>query len=276
MFSASLKAVLALVLAVLLGVSLPTVAQARELRVCADPNNLPFSNSAEQGFENRIVHIVADELGADLSYVWWAQRRGFISNALNADLCDLIAGISDVPGLLLTYPAYYRSSYVFVTRADQEPIRSFDDPRLKTLQIGIQLVGEESSTPPAAALAGRSITQNVHGYSLLADYRTPNPPAAIIDALARGEIDVAVVWGPLAGYFAAQHEGLAVTPTQHPFERPELPMAFDVAMGLRLDEGALRQEIEGALTRRRSDIDAVLAQYHVPRLDHPRREGSAR
>jgi len=260
---------------ILLTLSLPAAAQARELRVCADPNNLPFSNSAEQGFENRIVRIVADELGADLSYVWWAQRRGLISNALNAGLCDLIPGISDVPGLLLTYPALYRSSYVFVTRSEEPPVRSFDDPRLQNLQIGIQLVGEDASTPPAIALARRGITRNIHGYSLLADYRTPNPPAAIIAALARGDIDVAVVWGPLAGYFAAEQGGLTVTPTERTFETPELPTAFDVAMGLRFDEGALRLDIEKAIGRRKHDIDAVLAQFHVPRLDHMQPQGRA-
>jgi mxaJ protein len=256
----------ALTLAALLAVG--GAAEARELRVCADPNNLPFSNDKGEGFENRIVEIVAKDLGARVSYTWWAQRFGFLRNTLNAGVCDLVPGIAGGQGLLLTFPPYYRSSYVFVTRASEAPVASLADPRLKTLRVGVQLVGDNgSNTPPAEALARRGVIANVRGYSVVGDYRQPDPPAAIITAVAKGEIDVAIAWGPMAGYFAArQAVPLQVTPLAEA-ESEGLPMAFDISMGLRRDEGALRQEIEAALQRSKPEIDAVLAQYHVPRLD---------
>jgi mxaJ protein len=247
----------------------PLAVQAGELHVCADPNNLPFSNDKEQGFENKIMSIVAGELGVKLTYVWWAQRRGVIANALDMGLCDIIPGIANVDGVLLTYPPYYRSTYAFVTRSAEAPVASFDDPRLPHLKIGIELIGQGGvNTPPAAALTRRGLVANVQGFSVLGDYREPNPPARIIDAVADGTVDVAIAWGPMAGYFAAREPvPLRVTPVVEQFDTPALPMAFDVSMGLRLDEGALRKDVESAISRRKAEIDKVLADYSVPRLD---------
>jgi mxaJ protein len=253
-------------LAALLAV--PPVA-ADQLRVCADPNNLPFSNNRAEGFENKIADLVARALDMDLVYVWWAQRRGYIGEALNTGLCDVIAGIGRVEGVLLTYPPYYRSAYAFVTRAGEDAITSLDDPRLRQVEVGVQLVGDsDASTPPAASLARRGIVDNVRGYNVAGDYSAPNPPAAIINAVARGDIDVALAWGPLAGYFAAKATPpLVVTPIAAYADGPDLPMQFDISMGLRLDEGALRMRIEGALDEHRAEVDAILAEYHVPRID---------
>jgi mxaJ protein len=248
----------------LLAVSLP--AAAGELKVCADPNNMPFSNRAEEGFENRIARLVADELGETLTYVWWAQRRGYIGEALDAGLCDIIPGIASVDGVLLTYPPYYRSGYVTVSRPDGPKISSFDDPALHALTVGVELVGYDGgNTPPAMALARRGIVDNVRGYSVLGDYSTPNPAARIIDAVADGEVDIAFAWGPMAGWFAKQH-GLRVTLLDAGSDG-EQPMAFDISMALRLDEGVLRKRVEAALDRHRSEIDHILADYGVPRLD---------
>jgi mxaJ protein len=246
-----------------------TAVQARELKVCADPNNMPFSNEQEQGFENRLARLVADEIDAKLTYVWWAQRRGLVTNALNAGLCDLIAGTASIDGVLLTYPPYYRSSYVFVLPAAAPDIHSLDDPRLETLEVGVELVGDDgANTPPAAALARRGITANVHGFSVLGDYSQPNPPARIVDAVADGTIAVALAWGPMAGYFAAHAATpLKAVPVAEQFDTPDLPMAFDISMALRLDEGELRMRIEDALQRRKADVDHILADYDVPRLD---------
>jgi mxaJ protein len=249
--------------------ALTAVAEARDLRVCADPNNLPFSNDRQEGFENKIVATVADELHFGLEYVWWAQRRGMVTEALDTGLCDLVPGVAEIEGILLAYPAYYRSSYVFVAAKNAPFIDSLDDPRLKNLRVGVQLIGDDgANTPPAVALAERGIVWNVRGYSLFDDYRQPNPPARIVTAVATGELDVAIVWGPVAGYFARhQTVPLRVTPVAEPFGDLDLPMAFDIHMGLRLDDGALRQQIEDALRLRRSDINTILAEYGVPRLD---------
>lgn len=255
-------------LALLLLIAAP--AGARELRVCADPNDLPFSNEAEEGFENRIVRILADELHAEVRYTWWAQRRGFIRSTLAALKCDLVAGVPSNMEMLRTSAPYYRSTYVFVTRAaDRLAIASFDDPQLRTLMIGVPLVGDDGANPPPAhALTRRGIVANVRGYPVYGDYADPAPSRAMFDALAAGEIDVAVAWGPIAGYFASRvAQPLSLAPVSPQIDGPMLPMVFDISMGMRKTDEGLRADIDAALAARRAEIDTVLADFGVPRLD---------
>jgi mxaJ protein len=243
--------------------------EARDLRVCADPNNLPFSNEAGEGLENKIVALIAEELGAELRYTWWAQRRGFLRNTLKAEACDLVPGLpANLEGVRTTAP-YYRSTYVFVTRTDGPEVASYNDPVLREKKIGVHLVGDDgSNTPPAHALARRGVIDNVRGYMVYGDYGEPNPPARILTSLAQGEIDIAIVWGPLGGYFATrQAVPLKVTPVRPSFDGPQLPMVFDISMAVRKEDDALRQEVDAALTRRRTDVDAILAAYGVPRIN---------
>ena len=241
-----------------------------ELRVCADPNNLPFSNERQQGFENRIAEIVAHDLNARLRYTWWAQRRGFVRNTLNARECDLLIGVPSSFERVTTTIPYYRSTYVFVTRGDRHiRVASFDDPLLRRVKIGVQMIGDDfTNTPPAHALSKRHIIQNVHGYSVYGDYRQPNPPARIIDALAKGDIDVAIAWGPLAGYFARKLAvPLDVTPVSPQIDLPFLPFVFDISMGVRRGDNALRDELNTIIARRKGAIDRILDQYGVPRVN---------
>ena len=256
---------LALLGAVGLAVAAPVAPM--PLRVCADPNNLPFSDAHGGGFENKIVELMARDLGQTVHYTWWAQRRGFVRNTLKADSCDLWPGVAAGLETLATTRPYYRSSYVFVSRADRHlDIRSFDDPRLRALKIGVQMVGNDAqNTPPTHALARRGIIGNVRGFMLYGDYTQPSPPAAIVDAVARGDVDVAVVWGPLAGYFAARENvAMSIYPVQPLMDGPQWPMVFDISMGLRRGEPAFKGEIEHALVQDAPAIDAVLARYHVP------------
>ncbi|ESZ24828.1 substrate-binding domain-containing protein [Mesorhizobium sp. L2C084A000] len=248
---------------------LPAIANARELRVCADPNNMPFSNAAGQGFENRIAEIIATDLGAKLTYTWWAQRRGFIRNTLKAGLCDLVPGTPANLEMLRTTTPYYRSSYVFVTRQDGPDVASFNDPRLRELRIGVQLIGDDgANSPPVQALGRRGIIGHLIGYPVYGDYSAPNPPARIVEAVANGEIDLAVVWGPLAGYFAQRQKvSLRITPVTPRIDGPQLPLMYDISMGVRREDDALRGDVNSALARHKAEIDAVLAQYGVPRLD---------
>jgi mxaJ protein len=242
----------------------------RELRVCADPNNLPFSNDRQQGFENKIAELVARDLNAKLTYVWWAQRRGFVRNTLNQNECEVLIGVASSFERARTTTPYYRSTYVFVTRSDRHlKIGSFDDPQLRRLRIGVQLIGDDATnTPPAHALSKRGIISNVRGYSVYSDYRQPNPPARLIDAVARGDVDVGVAWGPLAGYFADREPTrLSITPVSPQIDLPFLPFVFDISMGVRRGNDALRDELNGVITRRRAEIDRILADYGVPRLD---------
>src|SRR4051812_19530688 len=199
-------AALVICAALAMGASAPGSSLARStLRVCADPNNLPFSNARGEGFENRLAALVASELGRKkVVYTFFPQRRGFIRNTLRAGTCDVVMGIPAGFEMVRPTTPYYRSSYVFVTRKDAGvPIASFDDPRLRTLRIGIHVIGDDyNNVPPAEALATRHIVDNVRGFPIYGAYSEPDPPRALVDAVARQEIDVAIAWGPLAGYFA--------------------------------------------------------------------------
>jgi mxaJ protein len=258
-----------LLLACAMACSAQAPAAQRVLRVCADPNNLPFSNAAGDGFENRIVAVLARELGARVEYTWWAQRRGFLRNTLNAGTCDVVAGLASGMEAVRTTRPVYRSTYVFVTRATlAPPLSSLDDPRLASLKLGVQLVGDDgANTPPAHALARRGLVDNVRGFTVYGDYRDPAPQADIVDAVADGRIDAALVWGPVAGYFARRAKvPLALQPVTPWLDGPRSPMVFDVSLGVRKDDAALRLELDRALERQRAAIDAILADYGVPRV----------
>ena len=239
------------------------------LRVCADPNNLPFSNEKREGFENKIAALLGRELNLPVKYTWWAQRRGFFRNTLRAGLCDVVIGVPESFELAATTAPYYRSTYVFVSQRKRElNIKSLDDEQLKNLKIGVQIIGDDgANAPPAHALAARGITKRVVGYTLYGDYRTPNPPARIVDAVADGEIDVAIVWGPLAGFFAKKSRvPLALEPVTPQIDLPYLPFVYDVAVGVRRGEDELKGKIEEILTRRRGEIDGILDEYGIPRV----------
>jgi mxaJ protein len=239
------------------------------LRVCTDPNNLPFSNMQQAGYENRIADLLARDLGTTVEYTWWAQRRGFLRNTLIAGQCDVVIGYPSHADPVLTTKPYYRSTYVFVTRRERHVhVRSFDDPTLRTMRIGVQLVGDDgANSPPAHALSRRGIVGNLVGYTVYGDYRTDSPPSEIVAAVARGDVDVATVWGPLAGYFAVrQPVPLDLVPVEPQIDGP-LPQAFDISMAVRRNDRARLETLDHFLLRHRQDIDAILASYHVPRVD---------
>jgi quinoprotein dehydrogenase-associated probable ABC transporter substrate-binding protein len=242
------------------------------LRVCADPNNLPFSNRAEEGFENKLAQLVAQKLGMTVSYTWWAQRRGFVRHTLKAGDCDVVMGVPVHYDLVETTQPYYRSTYVFVTQADRHlDLRSIKDPRLNSLKIGVHLIGDDgTNTPPAHALGQEGLIDNVVGFMIYGDYRRPNPPAALIQAVEQGTIDVAAAWGPLAGFAAKQSP---VPLTVHVIEGGEafapLRFQFDIAMGVRHGDHALRQKLDGVIAAAKPEIEALLASYGVPLLPRP-------
>ncbi|HEX3865574.1 MAG TPA: quinoprotein dehydrogenase-associated putative ABC transporter substrate-binding protein [Gemmatimonadaceae bacterium] len=240
------------------------------LRVCADPNNLPYSNAQGAGFENKIAEMIGASLHRPVGYVWWAQRRGFVRNTLNAGMCDLVVGTVAGMDMLATTRPYYRSSYVFVSRRDRRlNVRSFDDPRLRTLRIAIQLIGDDGvNTPPAHALANRGITKNLVGFTVYGDYRKPNPTEAIVDAVVNREADVAVVWGPLAGYYARRLAvPLDLVPVWPRIDVPYLPFVFDIAMGARRRDTTFRAQLDDFIVARHQSIDSILDAYGVPRVE---------
>lgn len=235
------------------------------LRVCADPNNLPFSNDRGEGFENAIAELVARDLGRRVEYTWWPQRRGFIRATLRAGVCDVVMGVPEDYELALTTKPYYRSSYVFVSRPERHlALESLDDPRLRRFSIGLHVVGDDySNVPPGDALVARGITENIRGYSIYGDYTQPNPPAALIDAVAKNEVDVAIAWGPLAGFFGSR-EGLDIAPVA---EVRDVPLQFSISMGVRRKDKQLRDELNRVLERREREIESVLRRFHVPTVE---------
>jgi quinoprotein dehydrogenase-associated probable ABC transporter substrate-binding protein len=239
----------------------------RELRVCSDPNNLPFSNQRQEGFENRLAQLIASDLGATVKYTWLPQRRGFVRNTLGAGACDVIMGMPAGAERVLTTQPYYRSSYVFVYRKDHHlAIRSLDDPALRKLKIGVQLIGDDyANTPPVHALSRRGIVGNLVGFSVFGDYSQENPPARVIDAVVSGQVDIALAWGPLAGYFA-QRSGadLVVIPVSPAADPPSLKFTFDIALAVRPGNVALRDELDRVLQQRRPEIRRVLTEFGIP------------
>jgi mxaJ protein len=234
--------------------------------VCADPNALPYSNERREGFENAIVELVARDLGRPVQYTWWAQRRGFIRNTLRAGLCDVLAGVPAGFDVTLNTHPYYRSTYVFVQRAADTPrVHSLDDPALRRLRIGVQLVGADGvNTPPAHALTARGIVSNVRGYPVYGDYSRARPSWGALNALLENEVDVAVAWGPLAGYFARQAASpIDIVPVAGPID-PQVPFAFDISMGVRRGDRELAAALDDVIARSASEIRQILLSYAVP------------
>jgi quinoprotein dehydrogenase-associated probable ABC transporter substrate-binding protein len=244
-------------------------AQDPVLRVCADPNNLPFSNQNLEGFENRIADVIANDLNARVEYTWWAQRRGFFRNTLKAGLCDVVIGVPHDLEMAATTKPYYSSTYVFVYRKDSGlSLHSFDDEALKTIRVGVQMIGDDfSNAPPAHALSRRHIINNVVGYSVYGDYAKPNPPADIMKAVEKKQVDAAIVWGPLAGYFAKQSsQPLVLVPVSPQVDQPALPFVYDISLGVRRGDKSLRDRLDEILVKRRNEIDRILDDYAVPRV----------
>ena len=245
----------------------PARGRERVLRVCADPAGLPFSSERRDGFENEVASLLARELGARLEYTWWVQRRGFFRNTLTASRCDVVIGAPKGLDLARTTRPWYRSTYAFVTRADSglADLRSIDDPRLRTLRIGVPLAGDDGANPPPVhALARRGIIEQVRGFHLYAEVGREVPAA--IEAVAKSELDVAILWGPVAGA-GAKRAGvpLVVTPVAEPRDG-EQPFTFAIAMATRRADTALAAELDAFITRRRDALDAILARAGVPTI----------
>ena len=240
-----------------------------ELRVCADPFDLPFSNDQEEGFENKIAHLVARDLNARVINYWWPSRRGVLRNSILGGFCDVM--IQAPVGLdpVATTQPYYRSTYYFVYRPDRGlRIRSLDDTILKHLKIGVNIIGYDyTNTPPAHALGARGII----GLVGFGNFLNPDPkadhPDDIINAVAKDSIDVAIVWGPLAGYWvkrAAVPLTMVALPDSDAVS--SMPFAFSMAMAVRHRDKELKAQLDSVIERRRSEITAILQEYAVPLL----------
>ena len=247
----------------------PVAAQSPSLRVCGDPDNLPYSNERLEGFENRIAAVVAAELGATPVYAWWPHQRGLVRNTIDAGTCDVIFGVPEGLDFVLWTRPYYRSAYVMAYRGDRGyDFRSLDAPELQELRIGVHV-----NTPPEESLARRGLLDNVSTYSLFFDPRGDRDrPRKLLDDLVAGTVDVAVAWGPLAGYAATTSEiPLEVVALE---DEPGVPLSFDISMGVAKGNDALKNRLEAAIDRRQSEILAILAG--VRRAARSCRRGSRR
>jgi mxaJ protein len=234
------------------------------LRVCADPENLPYSRADGSGFENRIAQLIASDFGLPLKYAWLPDRRGFVRKTMGAGLCDVIIGVPAGYERTLNTRPYYRSSYVLVEPAgDAAPPRDFADPRLREWRIGVQLMGDDfATTPPGYALAQAGAVRNVVGFPLPGD----EPAAArMVQAIARGELDAAFLWGPQAGYYASHaSRPLQLHYVQPPDTLKQQRFSFAIAMGVKHGNRALRDRLDDFIVRRHADIARILADYGVP------------
>jgi mxaJ protein len=243
----------------------PLMTQAGTLRVCSEPNNLPFSNKAGQGFENKIADLVARDFDDKVEYTWALQNDRFIKHTLDAHKCDLMIGVSVGMDDVATTQPYYASTYVFVSRKkDDLAVASLADPRLRKLKIGVHLIGDDSA-PPEIALGQEGIVDNVHGYMIYGDFAKANPPARLIEAVEKKDVDVAAVWGPLGGYFAKDSPvALQVTPMTGTARFAPLRFQFAIAMGVRKNDLALRDKLNAVIAREQPAIGNILRAYGVP------------
>jgi quinoprotein dehydrogenase-associated probable ABC transporter substrate-binding protein len=230
-------------------------------RVCADPRNLPFSDEAGKGFENRIAELFGQKLGEPVSYTYYPQVIGFVRNTLNALRCDVIMGVAVGDNLVQTTNPYYRTTYalVFKPGGGLDGIESLADPRLKPEHIGIV-----AGTPPATVLVEQGLMALARSYALTIDTRIDAPTHTMVNDIAAGQIDAGVLWGPIAGYYAQRATPrLAVVPLLKEPER----MDFRIAMGVRPSDQEWKRRLNRLIAENQPEIDRILSEYGVPLLD---------
>ncbi|GAB2177208.1 substrate-binding domain-containing protein [Dongia sp. agr-C8] len=240
----------------------PEAVDRSAFRVCSDPANLPFSNDKGEGFENKIAELLAKKLNVPLKYTWYPNSIGFLRNTLRVRRCDVVMGIVTGAEMVQTTNPYYRSAYVMVTRkADNIAADKIEDPALKDLKIGLN-----AGAPPADVVAKSGLASHIRPYDLYVDTRVQSPGKDMINDLLKKEIDVALLWGPIAGYYAAQHgDELKVTPLLN--ESKKTRMEFYITLAVRPGENKWKNDLNTLLRDNKAEIDQILRDYHVPTLN---------
>ncbi len=253
----------------------PHTEAAGVLRVCADPDNMPASNDKGEGYENKIAELIAKEWHANVEYAWWPIRRGFFARALNGRYCDVAITAPAGLDMAATTKPYFRSAYVIVYRKDSGlNLTSLDDPTWKKLKIGVHLLNADAeNTPPAMAMSAHGVVGNLVGFTTF--YSDLTRPDDIIKAVSNKQIDAAIVWGPVAGYFAKQSPVPLVLNPILSDSASNIPFAFSIAMGVRRRDRELRDSLQKVLDLRAPEIQAILHDYAVPLLPMPADSGRA-
>ncbi|HKZ95636.1 MAG TPA: substrate-binding domain-containing protein [Hyphomicrobiaceae bacterium] len=234
------------------------------LRVCSTPENLPYANEKGEGYENKIAEIIADELKVPIEYTWFPQGLGFVRKTLAVKRCDLVIGTAQADEFTLNTNHYYRTTYALVYRAGLglDGVSSVFDARLKDKRIGIQ-----AGVPAADQVAKAGLMATAKPYRLIVDTRYDNPMEEMVKDIRSGEVDVGILWGPYAGYYASRGgEKLTVVPILE--EVPGTPkLEYRITMGVRMGETGWKRRINEIIAKRQGDIDGVLLEYGVPLID---------
>ena len=228
------------------------------LRVCADPENLPFSNKAREGFENRIIDLVGEKLGLEVRYTWFPQSIGFVRNTLRLRECDLISGITTTSERVQNTNPYYNSVYTMVYRKDSGlEATTMSDPKLKDLKLGVV-----AGTPPATIIAQLGLLSNIKPYHLVTDTRRYKPARQAILDVGSGETDVAFIWGPIAAFYAKEAANeLVLIPLIN--EDRKVRLSFRVSMAVRYNENEWKRTINSVLTELKPEINDILHEFDV-------------
>jgi mxaJ protein len=230
------------------------------LRICADPDNLPFSNRAGAGFDNRVAALVAHDMHREPIFVWARSRRGFLREQFNKDECEVLLGVPNgMRGVALSNP-YYTSSYAFVTPTRQHlQIASFNDEHLNRQRIGLQIL-EEDLSPPSLPLIRSGHAAQIVGFQSFGKRE-----GDVVKAVADGRVGVGVVWGPLAGYFAhLSRVPLTVTPVSRSYSFSGIPFTYSIGLGVHKQDQALLQQINVSIRKVQPKINQILARFAVP------------
>jgi len=233
------------------------------LRVCADPRNLPFSNEKGEGFENKLAELLAAKLQKKLDYMYFPQATGFVPVTLGAHRCDVIMGFPQGDDLVQGTNPYYRTAYALISKQGSglEDVTALEDARLKGKHIGIV-----AGTPPGTNMAVNGLMANAKPYPLMIDTRVDSSAEAMVNDLAKGEIDAGVLWGPMAGFYARKsNPPLHVTPLVNEKTGPQL--VYRIGMGVRRADQNWKRLLNRLIQENQPEINKILADYGVPLLD---------
>lgn len=238
------------------------VADRNALKVCADPNNLPFSNQKEEGFENKIAALMGEALGVKVEYTWFPQIIGFARNTLHAHRCDLVIGTVAGDDVMQTTNPYYFTTYVMIYRSDKGlTLTGLDDPRLASLRLGVV-----SATPPSDLLVRHDLMAQAKPYQLTVDTRAESPTHQMVEDIMNGTIDAGFLWGPIAGYYR-KHDELPLTLVPLKDEPGAARMKYHIAMGVRGNEPEWRRRVNAVILKQQPKITAILRDFGVPLLN---------